>query len=207
MKKRILLTILLLLTFVVGATGQTINELPLYGGVEKTESQKKADKKFVNAVIKSMGSGEKAARHFVKRGWEALSKGDSKTAIKRFNQAWLVFPENGKIYWGLALTQAQQGEFNLAIDLYEEADQLLSDNARFLADYGYTIIGYADDLKNNNMEYIDILDEGIDKLNTARDLEPKLSPVYFYLAVAEFNRENYKEAWENVYLAEKLGNN
>ena len=205
MKKLMLFTFLLLLTFVSNATGQAINELPLYGGAKKTVCQKQADKEFVNKVVKFKGSHENAAKDLVMRGWQALSKGDFKTAIKRFNQAWLVYPENGEIYWGLAITQAQQGKFELAIDLYKKADRLILGNPRLLADYGYAIIGYAAALKNRNLDYLNTSDNGIEKLNKAKELDPQLGAVYFYLAVAKFNRENYKEAWNNVYLAKKHG--
>jgi tetratricopeptide (TPR) repeat protein len=134
--RRIEISILILLfTFASISYGQSINELPLYGGFEKSESQKREDKNFVINAIQQMGSRDKAAEHIIIRGWQSLSMNDIKTSIKRFNQAWLIDPSNGQIYWGLGVAQAMQGKYESAIKLYGCGDSIIKDNPRFLADY------------------------------------------------------------------------
>ncbi|MBU2512161.1 hypothetical protein KJ966_12545 [bacterium] len=71
-----------------------INELPMYGGVEKTPEQKKLDDEFIKTVTQQNGTREKASENVANLGWKYLRKGDQKTAMKRFNQAWLLNSKN-----------------------------------------------------------------------------------------------------------------
>jgi tetratricopeptide (TPR) repeat protein len=204
--RRIEISILILLfTFASISYGQSINELPLYGGFEKSESQKKEDQNFVINAIQQMGSRDKAAEHIIIRGWQSLSMNDIKTSIKRFNQAWLIDPSNGQIYWGLGVAQAMQGKYESAIKLYGCGDSIIKDNPRFLADYGHAVIRYSVELKSIKSEYLPMSEKGIKLIKRAIELNPDLADAYFYLAVAEHNKENYKLAWENVHIAQKKG--
>jgi tetratricopeptide (TPR) repeat protein len=196
---------LLAFVFISISNGQPLNELPLYGGFKKTVSQKQADEVFIRSAIHEMGSREKAAEHIVVRGWQALSRDDIKTAIKRFNQAWLINPDNGQVYWGLAITQAKQEKFDSAIELFRKGDKIIKDNPRFFADYGYAITRKSTELKNKKLDHIAISEKGIEILKKAITLDPDLGDVYFYMAIAEFNRDKYKEAWRNIKLAKEKG--
>jgi hypothetical protein len=48
-------------------------------------------------------------------------------------------------------------------------------------------------------------EKGIKLIKRAIELNPDLADAYFYLAVAEHNKENYKLSWENVHIAQKKG--
>ncbi len=86
-----------------------INERPLYGGVKKTEELKAADRRFIAAVEKEGGRAA-GARHFLKRGWEAIGWRQPGLAIRRFNQVWLLKPKSGEIYWGFAVAMSMRGD-------------------------------------------------------------------------------------------------
>jgi len=74
----------------VMADERPLNERPMYGGIEKSAELKEADRKYINGV-KAMGfTLEQGAVEAAKRGWTAMHQGDLKTAMKRFNQAWLL---------------------------------------------------------------------------------------------------------------------
>jgi Tfp pilus assembly protein PilF len=104
--------VLIVLFLVIGTTAlyadlQT-NEMPMYGGVRKTEQQKKADDVFIADILKAGYSRESGSRAVVQRGWAAFEKHDYRTAMNRFNQAWLLDPENGDVYHGFALVVHQR---------------------------------------------------------------------------------------------------
>jgi tetratricopeptide (TPR) repeat protein len=81
------------------------NQLPMYGGIEKNEAQKKADEKLIASLKDGGFTLEQGSDNAVKSGWVAFHKKDRDlaTAMKRFNQAWLLDPENGDAYHGFAL--------------------------------------------------------------------------------------------------------
>jgi hypothetical protein len=101
--------ILIFIIFILsGCFNKNINEMPLYGGIQKTKKQIDADIKFINESIRIAGSRKKAASELANNSWDAFYRNDFKLAIKRFNQAWLLDPENMEVYWGLGIILDRQ---------------------------------------------------------------------------------------------------
>lgn len=100
-------------------TKRADNGLPMYGGpdVVKTPFQLESDEKFIQSAIQGAGSREKACRDVLGWGWEFFNKGDVMTAMKRFNQAWLLDPKNPEVYKGFSAVLKKQGKM-------EEADKM-----------------------------------------------------------------------------------
>lgn len=86
-----------------------INQLPMYGRQEKNEAMKAADAAFLAAVDQRGLSRQEAARQAVQSGWTYWRKKDIASAMRRFNQAWLLDPDNGNIYHGFAVVMADRG--------------------------------------------------------------------------------------------------
>lgn len=84
------------------------NQQPMYGGIEKTEAMKKADEDFFATVANMGHTRESGSKKSVDLGWQYFFRGDVATAIQRFNQAWLLNPENGDAYHGFAVVTAQR---------------------------------------------------------------------------------------------------
>lgn len=117
-----------------------LNEQIMFGNVAKTPEQLALDKDFVDSfaargLSRRQGSNEAAAI-----GWQYMRRRDIPTAIKRFNQAWLLDPENYEPYWGFATVimdrdkdpEGSERMFRKAIDMYAHDIDLLVDYARFL---------------------------------------------------------------------------
>src|SRR4029078_1690673 len=79
-----------------------INEQPFFGFAAKDSEQKAADANFVNAIIQAAGTREKAFEETTKRGWRAINAGRMGEAAQRFNQAFLLSPEQSGVYQGFA---------------------------------------------------------------------------------------------------------
>lgn len=81
------------------------NQLPMYGGVEKNEAQKKADNDLAEGLKAKGVTPEQGSRQAMRLGWEAFNGKDRNLAVamKRFNQAWMLDPQNGDSYHGFAL--------------------------------------------------------------------------------------------------------
>ncbi|HUW50850.1 MAG TPA: hypothetical protein VMV75_07515 [Sulfuricella sp.] len=103
-------SIIALLTFGTAfADSLPINQLPMYGEREKTVEMKNADATFIASIEKQGLSRQEGAKQVVQSGWSYWAKRDLATAMSRFNQAWLLDPENGNAYHGFALVVSVRG--------------------------------------------------------------------------------------------------
>lgn len=64
--------------------------LPKYGNQPKTEEEKKANLEFIKTALEKDSTIRKASEHLMRVGFEYLNKRDLKTAMYRFNQAYLL---------------------------------------------------------------------------------------------------------------------
>jgi tetratricopeptide (TPR) repeat protein len=87
------------------------DELPMYGGLDRSANPalKSIDDKFILDVTKEFGSREKASSLFVEQGMRFYLADDYAKAMRRFNQAWLLNPNNPDVYWGFATIYHDQG--------------------------------------------------------------------------------------------------
>ncbi len=161
------------------------NQLPMYGGLEKIEKLREADAAFLAAVDKSAYSRSQTAQNVVQAGWTALQKGDMTTAIKRFNQAWLLDPENGNAYYGFALVAAQRDRampqaekfFRLAISKKTVAVVAYVDYGRFL-------------WSQNR------LDESLEQLQKSLQISPKAFNARSNIAFVYYKKGDFKKSCE-----------
>jgi len=113
------------------------NEKPMYGGGEKSAAQKLADEKLFASIAASGVSHEVAANHAVKRGLEAMKKRNFNAAIRRFNQGWLLNPQSGAVYWGMAAVVADRDHDMVEADqLFIKALTLSPNDPDLRVDYG-----------------------------------------------------------------------
>ena len=98
-----------------------IRLLPKYGHIIKTEGQKAADKEFIEATLKQYPTNRKASDHLIELGFKYLCH-DIKTAMYRFNQAYLLDSTNTDIYWGYRGVYMTLGDFELSICYYQKKD-------------------------------------------------------------------------------------
>lgn len=122
------------------ADSLSANQLPMYGERQKTQEMKNADAAFIASIEKQGLSREESAKQVVRSGWSYWAKHDLATAIARFNQAWLLDPENGNAYHGFALVTSVRGGapseveqfFQLAVSKPRVDPEAFVDYGRFL---------------------------------------------------------------------------
>jgi len=108
-----------------------IRLLPKYGHIQKTEEQQKLDQKFIDETIqqeKFKGDKTAASNHMISLGFNYLYRGDVKTAMYRFNQAYLLDSLNNDIYWGYGAVYMTLGNYEKAKQQYEEGLSINPDN-------------------------------------------------------------------------------
>jgi hypothetical protein len=74
--------------------GIPISQIPMYDGRKFTPEQRNANERFINGSIDEFGSLETASEAYVEFDWSYYREGDLATAMKRFNQAWLLDDKN-----------------------------------------------------------------------------------------------------------------
>jgi predicted Zn-dependent protease len=114
-----------------------VNEQPFYGFVEKSAALREADDQFLTGIVQLTGSRQAAFRQTVTRGWRALNMGNSSEAALRFNEAFLLLPEESEVYHGLAaVAQARFNYVEYAEELFKIALRQPHPLKLLNADYG-----------------------------------------------------------------------
>lgn len=152
-----------------------VNEQPFFGFAAKTAEQKAEDEKFVTAIINASGSREKAFEEVTKRAWIAIQAGKVREAAVRFNQAFLISPEQSSIYHGFAvIAQARFNDFDAADELFKIALRQPNPVKALKADYGRVLL-----MAKRPREAQEVLDQAVKET-------PDLSDAWTNLAWARF---------------------
>jgi len=118
-----------------GEADYPLNERPMYGLQEKTKEQKRADEQYIRMMTEGGRSREEAAEVAAKNAWNVFYGGDKAMAIRRFNQAWLLDPDNQLALWGFAVTSIDRGDWEAALAYYRMALESGPPNPRLERDY------------------------------------------------------------------------
>jgi Tfp pilus assembly protein PilF len=117
------------------------NEQPFFGFAAKNSAQQAADESFVTAVVQAVGTREKAFDETSKRGWRAISSGNVAEAAQRFNQAFLLAPEQSGVYHGFAaVAQIRFSDTDFADELFRIARKQPNPLKTLNADYGRVLL-------------------------------------------------------------------
>jgi len=162
-----------------------LNERPMYGGAEKTAEMKEVDQRYIEGV-KAMGfTLKQGAVEAAKRGWTAMRQGDLKTAMKRFNQAWLLDKNNGAAYWGMAAVVADRDhDMEQAGSLFKRALKLLPNDADLHVDYG-RFLGkrrWFEQMQGNKQKAVELLKNSTESFRKALELNAEARDAHAGLA-------------------------
>jgi len=214
--KYILTSMLLLLSFGVFAQNITWDEWqeeaasdirlhPRYGGVTKTNKQKKADRAFVKTILEQQPSVRAGSEEMVRLGFKYLYT-DIKTAMYRFNQAYLLDPTNSDIYWGFGAVYMILGQEKKGLDQYREGLKMDPNNPRILTDYGTYFLGEYYELNpiypNQAMENIEV---ALDFLNKSYEINQNDQNTTFKLSVLYLIKDDCYNAWKYYDECQALG--
>jgi Tfp pilus assembly protein PilF len=182
-----------------------IRLLPKYGHIQKNENQKKADKSFIETALKQDSTPRKASDHLIRLGFSYLYR-DIKTAMYRFNQAYLLDSTNTDIYWGYGGVYMTLGEFAKAEKQYLEGLALDPSNTHLLTDYGtYFMAQYYNLQPIDEKGALKNLDSAIMYIAKSYQLDPLDQNTSFKLSVCYWNKGDCDNAWKYYDLCKALG--
>jgi Tfp pilus assembly protein PilF len=204
----VLLALSLNLATALPAAAQPVDQLPMYGGLDRNSdpSLRAADEKLIADTTRHYGSREKAGAAFVGNGFAFYGRDDVANAMRRFNQAWLLDPNNPEVYFGFAVVLHDKGKNCEAATQFERA-----------ASFGRYVQGMAPDAarvmvlcaiadKSLSEEARSALFARSDALYAeALNNEPNKGYVHASMASALYWRGKYAEAWAAVKFARANG--
>jgi hypothetical protein len=183
------------------AIADETNILPKYGLIEKSESEKKVDEKFIASVKEHYkGNLTKAAEDIALSGWGYLRQNDTIGAMKRFNQAWLLDNKNGTALWGMAIAEQKKAlptSIATSMELFAEAEQYKKEDIDFAVDYARAMSFRAIQLKD-----ITFLRNTLNKYSEISLKAPNHTLNFQNWAITLYQIGDYKQSWEKIKLAE-----
>lgn len=190
--------------------------LPKYGQLPKTEDEKIYDGKFINEILKQeqfKGDRTAASNHMIQLGFNYMYRGDLKTAMYRFNQAYLLDSTNTDIYWGYGAIYMTFGQYELAKTQYQEGLSLNPSNTHLLTDYAtyYMAIFYEYQimpesvLKDSKERAKNYLDSTLYYLNKSYQIDPKDQNTTYKLSTTYWNKGDCENAWRFLDECRQLG--
>jgi tetratricopeptide (TPR) repeat protein len=177
-----------------------IRLLPEYGNAQKTAGQIAADEELIRTELKAEGTHRKASDHLIKVGFDYLYRGDLKTAMYRFNQAWLLDPKNENVYWGFGAIYFVFNDYREALNQYNDGLQLNPNSSNILTDKG-TI--YLTQFEKDHDEFN--LSLALGNLNQSYKITPSNQNTLLKLSVAYFYNKDCSNAWRFYNECMKLG--
>ena len=142
------------LLFQTGASEAQFSQrpVPMWEGVERTADDLANDEKFVDeAINRAEGSRKQAVRILVDTGWRRIGEGDPNHAIRAFNQAWLVDPDEPTIFWGFAVATHIRGDETTDVERWFDqtralmAARKITDDANLEVDQGRVLESRGED--------------------------------------------------------------
>ena len=196
------------LPFRLGGTTTRVDELPMYGGMDRSKvpELKAGDEKFIADVTAQFGSRERASDAWTEQGFEFYRQDKLDMAMRRFNQAWLLNPSNPEVYSGFASILSDQRKFCEAKNMLDIGFAKGPIQDGFLADAA--LIYTACPVQNTSMNSAERQTSfrRSDELLQKAFSSPTVRKTYVlnqWVKVLLF-REDYARAWQKVFEHRKV---
>lgn len=184
-------------------TAKSDNTQPMYGGAPRDACYQGADKEFIEDVTKQFGTRENASGMAVVLGWQYFQRGDTDTAMKRFNQAWLLNAENPNAFWGFGVVMWARDRLDESIRFFERSRVLAPQNALMLTDFALVVTTKGTrSLSETERNAAFIQAHAL--LNEAEALEPMFPLIYANRALLFYLHGEYVAAWLSVDRAQQI---
>ncbi len=178
--------VLLLYLFTTQAHPQLpASEMPMYGSAGKTRKLTERDAAFIASIEKAGKTRQAVAKDVIRQAWEAYGQTDYKSAIRKFNQAWLLDPENGNAYHGFALISTVRDKDAV------EAEKFFR---MAVAKPGVSATAYVS--YGRFLWIVERLDESLAQLQKALAVSPTAHDARLHIARVYYKKKDYGKACE-----------
>lgn len=195
-----------------GPTGNRIDNIPMYGqpGIPRPDALKKADEDFIKQASSGFGgSREKASKAWYAEADRYMSQGNLDYAMRRYNQSWLLNPNNYQPYWGFGRVALERNKMDEAIEHLETSVKLCDDTYQkvaLLSDIGTAYSYKAESIPENmKAEKMDAFKKANNYFKESTTLDPKYANSWKRWSHSLFREGNYAESWVKIKKAKSLG--
>jgi tetratricopeptide (TPR) repeat protein len=171
----------------------------MYGqpGIPRPEALRQADEDFIKKATAGFGGSREAASNaWHAEGERFLRELNFDYAMRRYNQSWLLNPNNYKPYWGFARVMVQTDRINEAIQHFEKARALCDDNYQKVALLSDGAVAYSE---SGTFRHANEL------FQESTALDPKYETAWYQWSQSLFREGNYSGAWSKLKQARALG--
>jgi tetratricopeptide (TPR) repeat protein len=190
--------------------------LPRYGHLPKTQYEIQADSDYIKQImaLPQFKTHREASNHLIDLGFQYYYRPDFKTAMYRFNQAYLLDSTNTDIFWGYGAIYMAFGQYDLAREQYNEGLKIDSNNTHLMTDIAtyymeeFFLMAQMpknDIVKNPKEEARKLMDSAIFYLNKSYKINPKDVNTVYKLSICNWNIEECSKAWKYYDEAVALG--
>jgi hypothetical protein len=193
----------------VHSADMTPADLPMYGGLDRQADPilRGADEALIEGTTREFGSRRAASERFADQGFRYYFANDLTKAMWRFNQSWLLDPDNPSAFYGFMSVLNDRGEFCEARRMVERSFELgLKRGPDELADAGRVhAVCAAQDAKLDDSLKSAYAKKSSEYYTQALKLQPGSHYVYGSWATASYWLGDYATAWKYVKLERKYG--
>jgi tetratricopeptide (TPR) repeat protein len=206
-----LVILVLVLAGCAAAPGTRIDNVPMYGQPQTPRPPflKDADETFINQAVAGLGSREVASKAWAAQADKFMAENNLDFAMRRYNQSWLLNPNNYQPYWGFGRVMLEWGKVDESIEHFEKAKLLIDDDYQkvaFLADmataYSVKATRTPSDQATERVKYFA---EANKLYGESIAMDPKYANAWRSWARSLYFEGRYAEAWEKVNKAKTLG--
>lgn len=181
--------------------------LPRYGDLPKTQEEIKSDSNYIKQMmaLPQFKTRREASNHLISLGFQYYYRPDFKTAMYRFNQAYLLDSTNTDIFWGYGAIYMAFGRYDLAKKQYEDGLSIDSMNTHLMTDlatyymeqfYLTSQMPKNDIIKDTRAQAKQFIDSAVYYLNKSYKLNPKDVNTVYKLSICHWNLEDCVNAWK-----------
>jgi tetratricopeptide (TPR) repeat protein len=194
-----------------GAQDLNPESLPMFGqpAIVRPDELKKADEAFIKDAIAKHGNRTVASIAASAQGWASFRSGNSASALRHFNEGWLLSPKNPEVFWGFGAVLSERGKLAEAIEQLETARELMSDDAKklvqLLADLGAVRSAYAAGLpRERELERAQQFSAANQRFAESLEINPEYARSWREWAISLYDQGRYSEAWIKASRAREL---
>jgi len=195
--------------FILGMVGcasfsneNRIDDMPMYGQPEvvREEYRQKADAAFIKDAANGFGGNRKmASAAWAKEAEAHFNKRNLHYAMRRYNQSWLLDPENYQPYVGFGRITLARREYDDAFKHFKRAIELINDPFQKPVLLANTAVAYhnkANSLDNSQAKererYFDWANSYFEE---STQLDPSYPNSWASWAYSLFRQGKYEESW------------
>lgn len=185
-------------------SGFRIDNVPMYGQpeIKRPAFLKQADADFIEEASTKIGSHEAASIVWYNQGEKYMAQDNLDFAMRRYNQSWLLNPDNYQPYWGFARVMVAARQYDESFGYFERARQLIDDDCQKPALLTDLAVAYHDKANSLPREHSDERQKFFALANRTFDAATKADATYVKAwlkwAYSLYFQQDYAAAWERI---------